>query len=70
MWTPLLCACALAVQGDAGRFAAAERAVDSAIEDGTIRGAVLVVGRGGETLHLSAHGERRPGVAMLSLIHI
>ncbi|MEM9379321.1 MAG: exo-beta-N-acetylmuramidase NamZ domain-containing protein [Planctomycetota bacterium] len=66
MWTSaLLLACpasvALAVEE---RFAGVESVVETAIDDGQIRGAVLVVGRGRETLHLSAHGESAPGRPM------
>ncbi|MGD2019083.1 MAG: serine hydrolase, partial [Planctomycetota bacterium] len=45
-------------------FLEARRTLDAAISAGTIPGACLVVGRGAEVLHRSAHGEREPGVPM------
>ncbi len=42
----------------------ARRLMDAAVGAGTIPGAVLVVGRGGDVVHQSAHGERAPGVPM------
>ena len=40
-------------------FAPAERAIEAAIERGETPGAVLLIGRGAETLHFAAYGNRQ-----------
>ncbi|MEM1451149.1 MAG: exo-beta-N-acetylmuramidase NamZ domain-containing protein [Planctomycetota bacterium] len=70
MWTSALLLSCLAASPTAPpqetdrRFADVEATVDASIDAGTIRGAVLLIGRGGETLHRSAHGESAPGTPM------
>ncbi|MEM6673624.1 MAG: exo-beta-N-acetylmuramidase NamZ domain-containing protein [Planctomycetota bacterium] len=64
MWILALGLAALPAQGRPVDLTEAHIAVQAAVDDGLVPGAVLLVGRRGATLHRSAHGERRPGDPM------